>query len=835
MNFKQIIRFLLGIALAFWSGLSQVGYGLEPGWGSAAVDTRSKSQVLLQGKLNSIDSKIQQALRYYSEGRYSDAVAIWEGMTGKPTNLSLAQLAQLHSNLGAAYRQLGVIGSAITHWQKAVEYYQQIAGSDAAIRRARVLVDLASAYNANGQGKLSEPILVSAIEIAQKGGDRLLEAAALEVLGNVQFKLGELDKAVDTLQASSKLATETGDLRTQVVALNSMGKVLTNRAKRYTMMSATASNEGDLDQLSIYKIKAQQDTILAIDTLNKVEKLSKSLGNIWQINSTINLLSTLKNNPNQQTDVSSVSLDSVFPLLEKLPDSRSKAYALINSTFVDTNPARQINSLEQAIAVTRNTGDLATESYALGILGHTYELNGQYNAALDKTRSAILVSQQVNAQDSLYRWQWQAGRIYLSLGNNQQALTSYKQAIATLQDMRGDIVAANIDLQFDVRDEVEPIYRQLIDIELSNNPTQAGIKDALSTLDLLKLSELQSYFGDDCVQIRSVADNSSPQLSSTVVISSIILKDKAYIILRFPDGVLKSYPIAISAQELEASILEFRSVLEDVATNDYFNLSQKLYDLLIRPIEPDLASAAPQNLVFVNDGLLRNIPMSALYDGKQFLVEKFAIASSAGFDLVAHKPSQQARRALVFGLTVKVPPFPALTGVATEAQYVQKAVGGKVFLDSEFTLANLLYQVQTQGYPFVHLATHGKFGASVETTFLQAFDTRVNLNEFEKILSGLKQPIDLLILSACQTAAGDNRSTLGLAGVAVRNNVENVLATLWFINDVDTIALIEDFYSYLNQPAASPVTALRKAQMKRIANGDHPALWASFVLLGNSF
>ena len=135
----------------------------------------------------------------------------------------------------------------------------------------------------------------------------------------------------------------------------------------------------------------------------------------------------------------------------------------------------------------------------------------------------------------------------------------------------------------------------------------------------------------------------------------------------------------------------------------------------------------------------------------------------------------------------------------------------------------------------MHLATHGKFGASVETTFLQAFDTRVNLNEFEKILSGLKQPIDLLILSACQTAAGDNRSTLGLAGVAVRNNVENVLATLWFINDVDTIALIEDFYSYLNQPAASPVTALRKAQMKRIANGDHPALWASFVLLGNSF
>ena len=834
MNHKLIVNFLLGIGLAFWSGLWQVGYGLEPGLFSAATDTRDTSQVLIQGKLVSVDSLLAQAFHYYSQGKYGKAVAIWESVVSKPTNLSFAQLAQLHSNLGVAYRQLGVIGSAIPHWLTAIEYYRQLAGSDNAIHQARVLVDLASAYNANGQGKLSLPILVSAIDIAHKRGDRFLEAAAFGVLGNVQFKLGELDKAVDNLQASFRLATETGDLQTQVIALNNMGKVLTNRAKRYSMLSATASNEGDLDQVAAYKSKSQQDSNSAIDKFQNAVKTSESISGVWQANSVINLLTAYKSNPSQEASISNASLDNVFPILEKLPDSRSKAYALINSTFVDPNPTRIISSLEQAIAVAKNTGDLATESYALGILGHIYELGGQYDAALGKTRSAILVSQQVGAQDSLYRWQWQAGRIYLSLGNSQQAIASYKGAIATLQAIRGDIVAESIDLQFDVRDEVEPIYRQLIAIVLSDNPTQARIKDALFTLDLLKLTELQSYFGDDCVQIRSVANNPKAMFTSTVVISTIMLKDKAYIILRFPDGTLKSYPIAISARELEPLILEFRGALEDVATNDYFNSSQKLYDLLIRPIESDLAAVAPETLVFVNDGLLRNIPMSALYDGKQFLVEKFAIMSSAGLDLFARKPSSQGRQALIFGLTVKIPPFPALSGVSSEVQYVHKAVGGKVFLDTDFTQANLLHQMQTQGYPLVHLATHGKFGATIDTTFLQAFDTRVNLNQFEKILSGLKQPIDLLILSACQTAAGDNRSTLGLAGVAIRNNVENVLATLWFINDVDTVALVEDFYSYLEAPGAAPVAALRKAQIKRIANGDHPALWADFILLGNS-
>jgi len=832
MNSKLVVRFLLGIVLAFVFGFWQSAYGWEPSHGFGSVG----SQSLVQSLGSPINHERELALQHYSSGRYTEAITIWERLLrANPANLSPRELAELHSNLGAAYRQSGLISNAIRHWQQAISNYQLLSGADTAILQARVSVDLASAYNANGQSKLSPPILLEVIDIARKSNDRKLVAVAFGVLGNVWSETGQLDKAVDALQTSARIATELEDIPTKVIALNNLGKVLTKRAKQYSQVAKNADNEGDLEQSAEYKKRSTQDINSAIATFREAADLTKSMGGILQVNSTISLLKALQNNPQQMGSIGDVSLSNVFPLLDRVSDSRSKAYALINSTFIDDNTERKIQSLEQAAVVAKNTGDLATESYALGILGHTYELKGQYSTALNKTRSAILVSQQVNAQESLYRWQWQAGRILQYLGNHQEAIANYKQAVATLQAIRGDIVAESVDLQFDVRDEVEPIYRELIDLLLSKKPTQAGVQDALVTLDLLKLTELQDYFGDDCVQLRPVANKAKDVLPSTVVISSIILANKGYIVLRLPNGELKSYPIALASQELESLILQFRGVLEDVATNDYFALSQKLYDLLIRPIESDLAAVAPKNLIFVNDGLLRNIPMAALYDGKQFLVEKFGIASSIGFDLFSDKPSQRERQALIFGLTVKIPPFPALSGVAIEAQSVHKLAGGRVFLNADFTLANLLDQIQNKGYRFVHLATHGKFGATADTTFLQAFDTRVNLPQFEKILSDLKHPIELLTLSACQTAAGDNRSTLGLAGVAVRNNVKNVLATLWFVNDADAVSLIEDFYTYLKQPDASPVAALRKAQITRIKKGDHPALWSDFILLGNSF
>ena len=323
-------------------------------------------------------------------------------------------------------------------------------------------------------------------------------------------------------------------------------------------------------------------------------------------------------------------------------------------------------------------------------------------------------------------------------------------------------------------------------------------------------------------------------MAKEAVINSLILSDRTYLILRLPDGTLKSYPAMLSATQMQSEIEQFRTTLEDFGTNAYLQPAQSLYNLLLRPMEADLARSKLDTLIFINDGVLRNVPMAALHDGKQFLVQKYAISTRLGLNLSTQaQPEVQEQEALVFGLTVKVPPFAPLPNVNAETEAVRDILGGSRFLDREFTLANLEKQIQKpKNYSVVHLATHGKFRGTANSTFLQAYNHRISLREFEDVLLAIKEPMDLLTLSACQTAAGDNRSTLGIAGLAARTGVKNVLASLWFINDADTVPLIEDFYIQIQKSNMNKANALRSAQMKLISGRNaHPAIWSSFILI----
>jgi CHAT domain-containing protein len=277
-------------------------------------------------------------------------------------------------------------------------------------------------------------------------------------------------------------------------------------------------------------------------------------------------------------------------------------------------------------------------------------------------------------------------------------------------------------------------------------------------------------------------------------------------------------------------------LLEDISTDKYLNSSKKVYDLLLRPMARDLEEAKINSLVFVNDNLLQKVSMAALHDGQRYLVQKYALASTLGLKPVSSQEKQQNGKALSFGLTLAVGSFSALPNVAAETQAVQNIMGGERFLDQEFTLKNLEKQIQAEHFPIIHIATHGRFGGSADTTFLQAYDSRISLNEFEKLLSLRKDnDIELITLSSCQTAAGDNRATLGLAGLAIRNNVNNVLASLWSINDADTSQLVKDFYSSLQTTTTSKAEALRSAQLKLIADpaSQHPSIWSAFILVNS--
>jgi CHAT domain-containing protein len=162
-----------------------------------------------------------------------------------------------------------------------------------------------------------------------------------------------------------------------------------------------------------------------------------------------------------------------------------------------------------------------------------------------------------------------------------------------------------------------------------------------------------------------------------------------------------------------------------------------------------------------------------------------------------------------------------------------------VLLDGNFTRDRLENQVQTQNFPIVHLATHGQFSSQADKTFLITWDKKINVKNLDQLLKErdkiTQNPIELLILSACQTATGDKRAALGLAGVAVRSGARSTLATLWSIQDQSTADFMTEFYQAINQPNVSKAQALRQAQLSLLHSPQYqnPYYWAPFVLVGN--
>lgn len=807
---------------------------------------------IVQAMPPSLSGKIDRqssATARYSSRQYREAIKLWtDALTQTSDNKTRATL---HTNLGSAYRQIGSIGEAIASWEKAAKIYRSQNDKESNRLLAQVLTEQGQAYNALGQSRIALPILKTAIELTQKNQDASTEAAARGALGNAYFALGDFEEAIASQKASLELATKLNNPKLITVAANNLGNVFKSRYQRYILQSNSAKREGDEKEETRLLNLAKENKLAAIQYYENSLQSSQAVGEMLQVKALLNLARLLDMGESSQQKISQKYRQQAMLILDKEPDSRAKIYALINlaQNLEDT---AKIENLSQAIASARNIADLRAESFALTALGEIYFSAGDFVKAMQLAQSSAFAAQQVNAADSLYHAQALAGRINKAIGFFKEAVSSCRQAIATLQTIRGDLAVASKDLQFDLRDSTEPVYRELMALLLEDqrdkgdnslpplSTPNSPIQEALQVSELLQLSELQNFFGDECVQVaRQPSKNSAEVANNTnnnaAVINSIILNERTYMLLRLPNGKLNSYPVAISEKELEKQIDHLRLTLEDISTDEYLTESQKVYDLTIRPMAEDLAQAKPNTLVFINDGVLRNVPMAALHDGKQFLVEKYAIATTLGFDLNSHKQHiKRDAKAVIFGLTAEIPPFAPLPNVKSETEGVQKIIGGKRFLDKDFTVENLQKQIENFGYSIIHLATHGKFGADPNSTFLQLFDRRVSLNEFESILLHSKKPIELLTLSACQTAVGDSRATLGIAGVALRVGVQSTLATLWFVNDADTVPLIQDFYTQMQEPGFTKAEALRQAQLKIIADPNgHPAIWSPFVLVGN--
>ena len=306
---------------------------------------------------------------------------------------------------------------------------------------------------------------------------------------------------------------------------------------------------------------------------------------------------------------------------------------------------------------------------------------------------------------------------------------------------------------------------------------------------------------------------------------------------------LSYYEHDISQADAEKTIEKLYQSLNPVYSNKRrLKLSQQIYDWLIKPAEAELGDSEIETLVFVLDGSLRSIPMSALYDGEQYLVEKYNVALTPGMQLLDPTAIEDSElKAVVAGVSESNQGFSALPGVKTEVEEVSQTFPSQLLLNQEFTSQNFQEQLKQTPSPLIHLATHGQFSSNPEETFIVTWGDRIKVKDFENILQAREEslnakPIELLVLSACQTAEGDKRAALGIAGIAVRSGARSTLATLWSVEDSSTVWLMNQFYQQLaNTDSATKAKALREAQIALMHSKkySHPYYWSPFILVGN--
>ena len=426
--------------------------------------------------------------------------------------------------------------------------------------------------------------------------------------------------------------------------------------------------------------------------------------------------------------------------------------------------------------------------------------------------------------------------------DRESAIASYRGAVQSLQSLRKDLVAIRQDVQFDFRDRVEPVYRELVDLLLTpENPSPENLKQAREVIENLQLAELDNFFRDACLEAQPQSiDQIDP---NAVVIYGILLENRLEIIASLPNTQLFHYRTFVSKTELTDTLNKLRFNLQKpYAYQEIQQLSGQMYRRLLQPLETQLKG--DETLVFVLDGQLRNLPMSVLYDGKQYLIEKHPVVIQPGLQLLDPKPINVPLNTLSGGLVE--PPeefrqqFALLLNVPEELQKIKEVVAeSEQLLNEEFNRQNLEKQMNSNQFTVIHLATHGQFSSQAENTFILASDGAINIKQLDNLFRSREtnpsRIIDLLVLSACETAPGDNRAVLGLAGMAVRAGARSTVASLWSLNDESAVEFMGHFYEELVQ-GKSRAEALRQAQLAFLEkkNGyDAPLYWAPYILVGD--
>ena len=754
------------------------------------------------------------------------------------------------TGLARGLEERGDFEAAVGQWEKAAGYYvgrKDFAGA------AEAYAGWALACRALGFHDLAGNVVrkgLAACPGVAGGGRARLEHAAGAVAAGLRRPGGE-----GMLNQALALAESAGDARLGAEIFRSLGDLQmaqrgwAQAAGFYARAAARAEGAGDRAGAALALArKAQADVRLgdagfALETAARAERLAGALGMSHVRAAAFLALAGVHRDGGLQGGVAAV--------------------------------VRAQARLEEALRTATAVGDVRLRSLALGELGELALAAGQNERALELAEQAAFAGQRGNLTDVIYRWHWNAAKAWVRLQRMDEALTGYQRAVQAVRAVQNDLILGHSVGQRagTFRETVGPLFYELADLLLKkaareDDPVRLGrlLAEVRGELESFKSAELDDFFRDHCVNTVRARERAVDQTDpKSAVLYVVPLPDRTELLVGLVDGI-RRFPVGVTGPVLMETAQELRRKLEKRTTHQYRVPARQLYQWLIAPVAGLLAERGIETLVVVPDGALRTIPLGALLDGEKFLIERFAVAVSPGLTLLSpEKFAHVPPRFLTCGLTVEVsvtnglagavcaePPeggrggaarevtrYAGLDHVPAELAAVNGMFGGAVLRDEDFRLPLLRGELEKNPVSVLHVASHGEFGPTAQDTFLVTYAGKLTLDELEALVKPRKyrgQPLELLTLSACQTAAGDDRAALGLAGVALKAGARSALATLWSVNDEASARLVTEFYAQIRQhPEISRAQALRRAQVKLIGQEAyyHPALWSAFLLIGN--
>ncbi|MCA1995514.1 MAG: CHAT domain-containing protein [Coleofasciculus sp. S288] len=423
-------------------------------------------------------------------------------------------------------------------------------------------------------------------------------------------------------------------------------------------------------------------------------------------------------------------------------------------------------------------------------------------------------------------------------------------------------------------DRDDALQAQAVTIPHLNALDQGKVDEAVPFIEQTWEKQYEDYFqvnfSDRSMTVQNIADTLNRVAIETgkkpALLYIVPRTEQLELVLITPDGQPIHRRVVEANQQalLEQTKELVSSVVHPIYRNTsrYLPAAQQLYQWMLAPLEAELEAQGIDTLLLCVGPGLRTLPFAALHDGEQFLVEKYSFSRIPAFKLTSTIYAD-LRKAEVLAMGASefrnLEPLPAVPAeLSTITKYLWQ---GKSFLNQAFTVPNLQAQRRQQSYKIIHLATHASFqSGSPSNSYVQFWDRKLTLDQMSQ-LSWSYPPIELLVLSACKTAIGDEDAELGFAGLAVQANVKSAIASLWNVSDEGTLGLMTQFYRDL-KTAPTKGEALRQAQVAMIKgqvrleggqlhtsrgpialppamanvsneNLSHPYYWAAFTLVGS--